>query len=27
MPIGGAPMAATEVQTIVCWILAGAPNN
>jgi len=27
MPIGGAPMAATEVQTIVRWILAGAQNN
>ena len=27
MPIGGAPMAATEVQTIVRWILAGGPND
>jgi hypothetical protein len=27
MPIGGAPMPATEVQTIVRWILAGAPND
>lgn len=27
MPIGGAPMPATEVQTIVRWILAGARND
>lgn len=27
MPVGGAPMAATEVRTIVRWILAGGAND